>query len=180
MINFHFASAQAWAEHVSQTGIMTHASYAQMGGIFGESIAGFYWEQGPTAQGGNVCMDRRKVELCPRHPDRGDSRIAGQGLRSLHADGLAQHTRGRVWGRAPWFWWSSLQHSGVPLQPAGQLRGGNTVLEEEPQAPGYVVHKIAVWRPTVSMTISGVPLFPRGQLGRAVSVWPRCCSSSRS
>jgi hypothetical protein len=21
-----------------------------------------------------------------------------------------------------------------------------------------------------------VPLFPRGQLGRAVSVWPRCCS----
>ena len=39
-----------------------------------------------------------------------------------------------------------------------------------------MVHKIAVWRPTVSMTISGVPLSPVGQLGRAVSVWPRCCS----
>ncbi|MFL6309917.1 MAG: hypothetical protein ACJ70T_07955 [Nitrososphaera sp.] len=33
-----------------------------------------------------------------------------------------------------------------------------------------MVHKLAVWRPTVSMTISGVPLFPRRQLGRAVTV----------
>ena len=39
-----------------------------------------------------------------------------------------------------------------------------------------MVHKLAVWRPTMSLTISGVPLLPRGQLGRAVSVWPRCCS----
>jgi hypothetical protein len=28
----------------------------------------------------------------------------------------------------------------------------------------------------VSMTISGVPLPPVGQLCWAVSVWPRCCS----
>jgi hypothetical protein len=33
-----------------------------------------------------------------------------------------------------------------------------------------MVHKIAVWRPTVSMTISGAPLPPVGQLGRAVTV----------
>jgi hypothetical protein len=44
----------------------------------------------------------------------------------------------------------------VPLQPVGQHLWEYTVLEEEPQAPGYVVHKIAVWRQTVSMTISGV------------------------
>jgi hypothetical protein len=56
---------------------------------------------------------------------------------SLHADGLEQHTRGRLWGRAPWCWWSYLEHSGVPIQPAGQLHGASTVLEEEPQAPGY-------------------------------------------
>jgi hypothetical protein len=46
-----------------------------------------------------------------------------------------------------------LEHSGVPIQPAGQLHWASTVLEEEPQAPGYVIHKLAVWRPTVSMTI---------------------------
>jgi hypothetical protein len=45
----------------------------------------------------------------------------------------------------------------VPLQPTGQRNWESTILEEEePQAPGYVVHKLAVWRPTVSMTISGV------------------------
>jgi hypothetical protein len=44
----------------------------------------------------------------------------------------------------------------VPLPSDGQLHWASTVLEEELQAPGYVVHKIAVWRPTVSMTISGV------------------------
>ena len=44
----------------------------------------------------------------------------------------------------------------MPLQPNEQHLWASTVLEEEPQAPGYVVHKIAVWRPTVSMTISGV------------------------
>ena len=39
---------------------------------------------------------------------------------------------------------------------ATSLPSSSSVLEEEPQAPGYVVHKLAVWRPTVSMTISGV------------------------
>ena len=50
----------------------------------------------------------------------------------------------------------------MPLQPAGQHRWASTVLEEEPQAPGYVVHKLAVWRPTVSMTISGVRRYSPG------------------
>ena len=50
----------------------------------------------------------------------------------------------------------------MPLQPVGQRAGSVAVLEEEPQAPGYVVHKIAVWRPTVSMTISGVCRYSPG------------------
>jgi hypothetical protein len=58
----------------------------------------------------------------------------------------------------------------VPVCPAGQLHGAGAVLEEEPQAPGYVVHKIAVWRPTVSMTISGVCRYSPG--GNYVGQFP--------
>jgi hypothetical protein len=83
-------------------------------------------------KGGNVSMGRRKAELARRRIDRGE--LVSD--RSLHADGLAQHTRGRLWDRAPWCWWSYLEHSGVPIQPAGQLHWASTVLEE-PQAPGY-------------------------------------------
>jgi hypothetical protein len=106
-------------------------------------------------RGGNVSICRRKEELCPRHPGGARWRSA-ELLLALHSDGLEEHDRGRLWGRAPWCWWSSLQHSGVPLHPGWQHMDASTVLEEEPHAPGYVVHKIAVWRPTVSMTISGV------------------------
>jgi hypothetical protein len=84
---------------------------------------------------GNVSMGRRKAELARRRIDTGEL-VSNW---SLHADGLAQHTRGRLWDRAPWRWWSCLEHSGVPIQPAGQLHGTGAVLEEEeePQAPGY-------------------------------------------
>jgi hypothetical protein len=104
-------------------------------------------------------MGQRKAELS-RRTNRFDQL---SNIRSLHADGLERHICGRLRGRAPRCWWSSLQHSGVPLQPAGQRHWASTVLEEEePQAPGYVVHKIAVWRPTVSMTISGVCRYSPG------------------
>src|ERR671916_528828 len=122
--------------------------------------------------GGNVSMGRRKAELARR---RIDKRESGSG-RSLHADGLVQHTICRLWGRSPRRWWSSLQHSGVPILSCWQPHGVCTILEEEPQAPGYVIHKIAVWRPTVSMTISGVPLSPVGQVGRAFPLCQGCCS----
>ncbi|HVD20365.1 MAG TPA: hypothetical protein VNB95_00305, partial [Nitrososphaera sp.] len=81
----------------------------------------------------NISMGRRKAELARRRIDRGE--LVSDW--SLHADGLAQHTRGRLWGRAPRCWWSYLEHSGVPIQPAGQLHGASPVLGEEPQAPGY-------------------------------------------
>ena len=82
-------------------------------------------------------MGQRKAELARRRIDTGEL-VSNW---SLHTDGLAQHTRGRMWDRAPWRWWSFLEHSGVPIQPAGQLHGAGAVLEEEeeeePQAPGY-------------------------------------------
>jgi hypothetical protein len=83
--------------------------------------------------GRSVSMGRRKAELAGRRIDTRE--LVSD--RSLHADGLAQHTRGRLWGRAPWSWWSCLEHSGMPVQPAGQLHWASTVLEEEPQAPGH-------------------------------------------
>jgi hypothetical protein len=82
-------------------------------------------------------MGCRKAELARR---RIDPRELGADW-SLHADGLAQHILGRLWGSAPWSWCSSFQHSGVPLLPVGQRHWGSTVLEEEeeeePQAPRY-------------------------------------------
>ena len=45
--------------------------------------------------------------------------------RSLHSDGLTEHARGRLCDRTPQWsaipQWSCIQHSGVSLQPSGQL-----------------------------------------------------------
>src|SRR5215212_118102 len=71
-------------------------------------------------------MGQRKAELARRRIDRGE--LVSD--RSLHADGLEGHDRRRLRGRAPRCWWSSLQHSGVRLLPAGQLYWTSTVLEE--------------------------------------------------
>jgi hypothetical protein len=45
------AGAQAWAEHVSQTGVVGHSTCCGAFRDYGENIAGFYWDQGPTAPG---------------------------------------------------------------------------------------------------------------------------------
>ena len=45
------AGAQAWAEHIATTGAFGHSTCCGAGRDYGESLAGFYWEQGPTAPG---------------------------------------------------------------------------------------------------------------------------------
>ena len=77
-------------------------------------------------------MGRRKEELERRRIDTGEL----VSNRSLHADGMERHTRGRLWDRQ---WrWSSIQHSGVSLQPTGQLHGASTVLGQHRSCPNTV------------------------------------------
>ena len=68
-------------------------------------------------------MGRRKEGLSRRRIDTAE--LATD--RSLHADGLARHKRGRLRDR---HWWSSIRLSGVPLQPPGQHHWGEAVLGE--------------------------------------------------
>ena len=64
------AGAQAWAEHVSQTGAFAHATDAEKGGFFGESIAAFDWTDGPTAapDGGMSLIVAEKSNYVPGTP----------------------------------------------------------------------------------------------------------------
>ncbi|MFL6487476.1 MAG: CAP domain-containing protein, partial [Nitrososphaera sp.] len=63
------AGAQAWAEHVSQTGIVAHSTCCGAFRDYGESIAGFYWDQGPTAPGtGTSLMVAEKSNYVPGTP----------------------------------------------------------------------------------------------------------------
>jgi hypothetical protein len=46
------AGAQAWAEHLATIGKLVHASDAEKECYCVENLAGFNWEEGPTAPGG--------------------------------------------------------------------------------------------------------------------------------
>jgi hypothetical protein len=61
------AGAQAWAEHISTTGNWRHATDAEKGGSYGESIAAFDWTDGPTAapDGGMSLIVAEKKNYVP-------------------------------------------------------------------------------------------------------------------
>ena len=69
-------------------------------------------------------MGRRKEGLAWWRFDSGEL----VSYRSLHADDMEEHARSRMWDRQ-WLG-SSFRHSGVPLQPTGQLLGASTELGE--------------------------------------------------
>jgi hypothetical protein len=50
------AGAQTWAEQVSQTGIFGHSTCCGAFRDYGENIAGFFWDEGPTAPGGGTSL----------------------------------------------------------------------------------------------------------------------------
>jgi hypothetical protein len=50
------AGAQTWAEQVSQTGVFGHSTCCGAFRDYGENIAGFYWDEGPTAPGGGTSL----------------------------------------------------------------------------------------------------------------------------
>jgi hypothetical protein len=76
----------------------------------------------------SVSMGQRKGKLA-RRPFR-----RRRGDRSLHADGVAGHKRGRLRDRQ--WWWSPIQHSGLPLQPAGQHHWAEALLGEHHSCHG--------------------------------------------
>ena len=117
------ADAKTWAEHLAATGKFEHSTCCGAFRAYGENLAGFYRRSAHDRGTGG--LDLRKEGLSrrpvPAHRSEWFSR-------SLHADGLADHERGRLRDRQ--WWWSSIQHSGVPLQPAGQHLWAEAVLGE--------------------------------------------------
>ena len=109
------ADAKPWAEHLATTPEFKHDPNR---GDVGENIAGFNPSKGVSAPGeGQMLWVDEKKEY------------TGSRIKPLYANGLEEHERGRLRDRQ--WCWSSIQHSGVPLQPGGQRHRAEAVLGEQ-------------------------------------------------
>ena len=118
------ADAKPWAEHLAAMGKLVHDTEHLPTLGEGENLAsGGHTTTGPDSPE-YAGLDRRKELLSGQTFCNRNKRD-----RSLHADGLAEHERGRLRDRQ---WWTErlagVGHPGVPLQPAGQY-GRPPVLE---------------------------------------------------
>jgi hypothetical protein len=118
------AGAQTWAEHVSQTGAFAHATDAEKGGFFGESIAGFDWSDGPTAA-----------------PDGGTSLIVAEKSNYVPGTPINSGTigpNGGVYGHYTQMVWRNTQEVGCGAAPPGAGRLPYSILVCRYNPPGNI------------------------------------------